>query len=59
MRDYHQNNAVFMLFSKYGSAYLPLANEEKLLNPDFPVPISFILGDRDWVTYCDYDDENN
>jgi len=22
---------------------------EKLANPDFPVPISFIFGDRDWV----------
>ena len=30
-------------------SHLPLGTEEKLSNPDFPIPISFIYGDQDWV----------
>jgi len=30
-------------------AHIPLATKDRLLNKDFPVPISFIYGDDDWV----------
>ena len=28
---------------------------DKLCNPDFPIPVSFIMGDSDWVRYLDED----
>ena len=34
---------------------MPLATPEKFLNPDFPLPISFIYGDDDWVKLIEED----
>ena len=25
------------------------------MNPQFPIPVSFIMGEDDWVRYCDED----
>ena len=38
-----------ILFKQSVMAHIPLATKDKLLNKDFPVPISFIYGDDDWV----------
>ena len=34
-------------------AHLPLGAYEKLLNPQFILPFSFIYGDQDWVEEMD------
>ena len=31
----------------------PLGTEEKLFNPDFPCPFSFVYGDNDWTRRVD------
>jgi len=31
--------------------YLPLGTKNGLCNPDFPVPISIIYGENDWMDY--------
>ena len=31
-------------------AYLPLATPKKLMNPNFPIPISIIYGDSDFMS---------
>ena len=36
-------------------AYLPLGTQEKFLNPELSVPISFVYGDNDWVRNIDWD----
>lgn len=33
----------------------PLGHPSKLANPDYPVPISFIYGEADWVRSLDED----
>ena len=34
---------------------LPLEAENKLGNPNFPIPVSFIYGDDDWVANFELD----
>jgi len=34
---------------------LPLESQDKLANPNFPIPVGFIYGDNDWVTNCELD----
>ena len=34
-------------------AYLPLGTSKKLASPDFPIPLVFIYGDKDWVKDLD------
>lgn len=36
-------------------AHLPLGTKEKLANPEFPIPVSFIYGDNDWTRVVDQD----
>ena len=36
-------------FTMQGQTHLPLATPEKFLDPDFPLAVSFIYGDDDWV----------
>jgi len=38
-----------ILFRDDLTAYQPLFTVEKLGNPDFPIPISIIIGENDWV----------
>ena len=33
----------------------PLGVEEKLMNPDFPIPFSFVYGENDWTRRVDKD----
>jgi len=40
-------------------AYLPLGTEDKLANPNFPIPVSFFYGSRDWVRNIDQDFAQN
>jgi len=32
-----------------------LESQDKLANPNFPIPVGFIYGDNDWVTNCELD----
>jgi len=34
-------------------AKVPLSNQDKLGNPEFSVPFSFVYGDDDWVPFTD------
>lgn len=56
MRDGTSENALFILFTKSLIAHNPLGLPSNLLNPNFPVPISIILGDYDWVQFVDMED---
>jgi len=48
-RDGTTEVAIMVNFGINLKSHLPLGTEEKLANPDFPIPISFIYGDNDWV----------
>jgi len=37
------------------SNVVPLGHEDKLCNKEFPIPISFIYGEKDWVRSVDSD----
>jgi len=56
MREGTTENALFILFSKSLIAKIPLGLPCNLMNPNFPVPISIILGDYDWVQFVDMED---
>ena len=47
--------SIMVLFSPGLQAYIPLGSPDKLANPDFPIPISFVMGRDDWVRYSDED----
>ena len=53
MREGTQEMALLINFDSMLQTFLPLGVPEKLANPDFPIPISVILGDQDWVMQCD------
>ena len=40
-------------------AHLPLGTEDKLADPNFPIPVSFFYGSRDWVRMIDKDFAQN
>lgn len=41
--------AFTIMFRQSVLAYEPLATRERLLNPEFQMPMSFVYGDNDWV----------
>lgn len=45
--------AMLINFSKALQCYLPLGTSQKLASPDFPVPISIVMGDDDWMREVD------
>ena len=45
--------ALLINFTKALQCYLPLATPQKLADPDFPIPISIVLGDDDWMREVD------
>lgn len=42
-----------ILFNSNLVAKIPLSQEDRLANPDFPLPISVIFGEQDWVKDVD------
>ena len=42
--------AILVSFGVGLVCHLPLESVEKLADPNFPIPVSFIYGDNDWVT---------
>lgn len=55
MRSGTTEYAIHVMFSPGMQAYVPLGTKEKLASPTFPVSISFIYGDEDWVVHVDDD----
>mmetsp|Transcript_5064 Transcript_5064/g.8635 ORF Transcript_5064/g.8635 Transcript_5064/m.8635 type:complete len:138 (+) Transcript_5064:683-1096(+) len=53
MRDGNAEMALILAFDSQLQAFLPLGVSSKMADPDFPVPFSIIIGDRDWVNECD------
>ena len=49
MRDGSTEYAIFTSFHLGMFAKRPLGLPEFLANPDFPIPVSFYYGDRDWM----------
>ena len=47
--------AIMVNFNFSLEAHLPLGTEEKYSNPDFPIPFSFIYGEKDWTRIVDKD----
>ena len=47
--------SLMILFNEGMQAQLPLGTEDKLGNKKFPIPVSFIMGQEDWVRYLDED----
>ena len=44
-----------VMFDPALQAYHPLGTDQKLASPNFPVPISFIYGEEDWMLQVDDD----
>lgn len=57
MRKATSEHALFILFNTCIMAKLPLGSVDRLGNPDFEVPIVFVMGEKDWVKFLDLDDE--
>ena len=55
MRKSSTETALIVLFSIGLQANLPLGTAKKLMNPEFSIPVSFIMGENDWVRHCDED----
>lgn len=51
MKDGSSEYGLFVCFKSGMIAHNGLETKDRLGNPDFPVPIMFIYGDRDWVYY--------
>lgn len=49
MRKTTTEFALFILFNTDLMANIPLGDPKRLGNPNFEVPISFIMGEFDWV----------
>ena len=47
--------SLMVMFSQGLQALLPLGTEDKLGDPKLEFPVSFIMGDQDWVRHCDED----
>ena len=59
MREGTSEFALLVMFTQGIQAHIPLGTEDKLASPNFPVPISYVLGDVDWVRFCDHHDTQN
>lgn len=44
-----QEKVIFINFNLKLEANYPLATDDKLLSKDFPIPISIMMGENDWV----------
>lgn len=55
MRDGTTEYAPMVNFDLSLTAKLPLGIRDKLANENFPLPISFIYGDNDWVQMLEED----
>lgn len=49
MRPGRTEYAIFFQFELGLFPHNPLGAVERLGNPDYPIPISFMYGDRDWM----------
>ena len=47
--------SLMVLLSQGLQANLPLGTKDKLANPEFPIGVSFIYGQGDWMRLCDDD----
>mgnify|MGYP001037924200 CR=1 FL=1 len=56
MREGTSEFALLVMFTQGIQAHIPLGTDDKLASPNFPVPISYVLGDVDWVRFCDHHD---
>ena len=50
MREGTSEYAIMMLFTDELIAHSPLFTPSKLAQPGFPVPVSIVVGEHDWVT---------
>lgn len=55
MKKSTSDYSLMILFNQGMQAQLPLGTPDKLANPNFPIPVSFIMGSEDWVRYLDED----
>jgi hypothetical protein len=54
MRPGTTEYGLMLCFDRFLMAKIPIGTNEKLLHPDFPLQVSIIFGDRDWVLkVCD------
>ena len=49
MRPGTTETAIMVLFSPAFSAHIPLGDEKRLGSSSFPVPVSILYGDTDWM----------
>ena len=55
MRKSTSDYSLMILFNQGLVAALPLGTPDKLSDPNFPIPVSFVMGDNDWVRFADED----
>jgi len=55
MRPGTTEYAMMILFDLGLYSKLPLGTPDKMANDQFPIPFSFIYGERDWVRTVDVD----
>lgn len=55
MREGTTEYAPMINFTVTLQAYLPLGTPNKVGSPDFPLPLSFIYGEDDWVHHLEED----
>lgn len=53
MRPGTTEYAIMILFELGLVPKISLGHPDRLANPNFPIPVSFIYGDRDWVVLVD------
>ena len=47
------DRGLILAFNQGCVAALPLGAPDKLGDPDFPIPVSYIYGETDWARYVD------
>lgn len=55
MRNGTTEYGILLNFDFSLMAYLPLGTVEKLSNPEYQIPFSFIYGENDWTRVVDED----
>ncbi len=51
MREGSTEYAIFICFKLGMFAHNPLETEDRLGNPNLPIPVSFYYGDQDWMDH--------
>ena len=59
MRPGTTEYSILVMFNPGLQAYHPLGVEDKLASPTFPISVSFVYGDEDWVLHVDEDAAKN